>query len=747
MFDVKKCPTADELKQMLLGRLSAARTATIEDHLDGCNLCLAAVGKLEIESQIVDALQTQPSLKLAAVPADLEELMATLDTLHPGSDSRSPSDPEDLPVLIRGDDCDELGRLAQFRVLTQLGAGGMGVVYLAKDTKLQRSVALKVLRPRTARDPDARARFLREARAVASIKHDHVVVVHEVGEADAGEGEATMPYLAMELLDGVSLLTWMRDHRRPPLLTVVRLGRQIAEALAALHARGLVHRDVKPGNLWLEQDRHPNITPADPLDLGKLKLLDFGLAATSSDAVAEARALGTPAYMAPEQFRGDAVDSRCDLFGLGCILYELCTGEHPFPDRRISADHTTPFPASDLNPLVPASLSKLIAQMLREDPAERPDSARRIVRELSAIEATLAGLDKTPARNGRRRIALGLALVAVAAVCGVWFRASHTPPPTAPIEAVAPADPLVDAWCDEIRVMTAQKQWNAVGKRLEELNPGFSRKKSAGWVEPEAVLRFSERTDILHDVRPIRCLADLKSLKLTGSKPGSGKLTEIASLRPLHLHTLNISNNPELHDLTALAKMPLVNLDISHTAVSSLAPLAQPTLQDLRLAYAPVQDLGPVRMLKKLHTLDVTGCPIDSLEPLLGSAVRELKIDLQPGRDLVLLKKLPLQTLDLSGTTLASLTGLEGLAVTELCLARTPVKDLGPLRSMSKLRSLDISGCRVDSLEPLVGLPLEEIKLDLQNSHDTAILIGLASLKKINGAPVQEFWKNQTPDD
>ena len=145
-----------------------------------------------------------------------------------------------------------MGRLAHFRVLQLLGSGGMGVVYLAEDMALQRRVALKVLRPRTIRHPDACVRFLREARAMASIKHDHIVVVYQVGEAPLGNGGPGIPYLAMELLDGESLHDWLESNRRPPLEWVVRLGRQIAEALAALHARGLIHRDVKPANLWLE---------------------------------------------------------------------------------------------------------------------------------------------------------------------------------------------------------------------------------------------------------------------------------------------------------------------------------------------------------------------------------------------------------------------------------------------------------------------------------------------------------------
>jgi eukaryotic-like serine/threonine-protein kinase len=653
MLDKQGCPDPDELKLMLLGRLSPADTAAFEDHLDRCGSCLALIGELEIESQILDVLKAQPSANTVAVPADLEHLMTTLDALHPGfgpaGPDRSASEREDVPVLARSDSPDELGRLAHFRVIERIGSGGMGVVYRANDTKLQRPVALKVLRPRTAQDPDARARFLREARAVASIKHDHVVVVHDVGEAAASDSDVTTPYLAMELLDGVSLQTWMQSNPRPPLLTIVRLGRQIAEALAALHARGLVHRDVKPANLWLEKPRNVDGLPNPPdhdIDIGKLKLLDFGLASTSSEAVAEARALGTPAYMAPEQFRGDSVDPRSDMFGLGCVLYELCTREHPFPDRRFCAEHTVPFRVNDLNPEVPPALADLIARMLRENPEARPESSRRVVRELSHVEESLAGADggtavPQPSRSRFRRVAwiaaASLTAVAAAAIAALALQSFRVAPPP---DVLAKKSPVEEAWYAEIRKLPAQAQFRAVAKKLEELNPGYSQKKVAGWFEPEAVIRFSEFTDNLSDIRPLGCLVDLKNVVLRGSSPKTGQLTDLTPLRSLRLHKCAVPRNPRLHDLSPLKGMPIFVLDISDTAVASLADVADSPLQELRMARAPIADLGPVRSLSQLRLLDCRGCPIASLEPLVGTAIEELMLDYQPLRDAAVLGRL-----------------------------------------------------------------------------------------------------------
>src|SRR5262249_45033404 len=233
--------------------------------------------------------------------------------------------------------------------------------------------------------------FLREARAMAAVKHDNVAVVYQIGEAPSADGPIT-PFMAMELLEGESFQTWMAAHPRPPLAWVVRLGRQIASGLAALDARGLIHRDVKPANLWLEpppgwrDDGSPDCAPLG--QVGRAKLLDFGLAFTPGG-LPDGQLVGTPAYMAPEHLRGEKLDGRCDLFGLGCVLSGLCPGEHPSPDRRHFPIHTVPLPTSDLNPAVPPELADLIGRLLAETPADRPVSARRVVQELSVLEKKL----------------------------------------------------------------------------------------------------------------------------------------------------------------------------------------------------------------------------------------------------------------------------------------------------------------------------------------------------------------------
>ena len=272
-------------------------------------------------------------------------------------------------------------RLGPFKLVKPLGRGGMGVVYLAEDTQLGRKAAVKVMRPEmTAYDPRAYERFLREARAAAAVRHDHVVTVYQVGE------ENGVPYLAMELLRGTSLSAYLDRNPAPTVASAMRLGREIAEGLAAAHAKGLVHRDIKPGNIWLEA---PN---------GRVKLLDFGLARPAGPDVpgpdrltGSGLVVGTPGYMSPEQARGEPLDERTDLFSLGVVLYLLCTGKEPFAGANPTAVLTAlavdrQAPARDVNPKVPEALSTLIDRLLEKKPADRPASAAEVAKALRQIE-------------------------------------------------------------------------------------------------------------------------------------------------------------------------------------------------------------------------------------------------------------------------------------------------------------------------------------------------------------------------
>ncbi len=277
----------------------------------------------------------------------------------------------------------ELGRLAHYRVLKVLGRGGMGIVFQAEDLHLQRPVALKVMSPALAQVAAYRQRFLREARAMASVRNDRIVTIHEVGQ------DKDLPYLAMELLEEERLDVWLQHVPKPSLDHVLRIGLQIAQGLQAAHERGLIHRDIKPANIWLQggEDR--------------VKILDFGLARITNDEVHLTQMgtiMGTPAYMAPEQAESEAVDHRCDLFSLGCVLYHLATGQLPFSGKttmsilKAVALKEPPRPR-DLDPTLPPALADLIVQLLAKHPADRPASAHAVVEQLQVL---LPGLTPVP---------------------------------------------------------------------------------------------------------------------------------------------------------------------------------------------------------------------------------------------------------------------------------------------------------------------------------------------------------------
>ena len=327
--------------------------------------CVACARKLAVKEELVGKKVRCPGCgNVISVPS-------------PPGEARH--DPRLTDFLAPAQAEDELGRLGGFRILKILGHGGMGVVFQGEDPKLGRPVAIKVMLPRLAASKSAQERFLREGRTAAALEHDHVVRILQVGE-DRGAPFIVMPFLKGEPLDGR-----LRDEPLP-LSEVLRIGREIAEALAAAHERGLIHRDIKPANVWLEATRQ------------RVKILDFGLARVAVDDAHLTRTgaiLGTPAYMAPEQGRGERVDARGDLLSLGVVLYRMCTGTTPFKGHDTFstllavATHHPPAPA-EVNPEVPPGLSHLVMALLAKDPNARPASAQTVAHLLAELEQASA---------------------------------------------------------------------------------------------------------------------------------------------------------------------------------------------------------------------------------------------------------------------------------------------------------------------------------------------------------------------
>lgn len=256
--------------------------------------------------------------------------------------------------------------LDRFEIIRELGRGGFGAVYEAVDRELGRRVALKTLRPGRSRDEWVDAQLRAEAQAAASLSHPGIVTLHEACICDRG------PYLVMELLRGETLEARLARGPLPP-GEAVEVGLQISRALAHVHSHGLVHRDMKPGNVFLGED-------------GRVKLLDLGLAHLLGR---KSSTGGTPAYVAPEQWRGEAVDGRADVFALGAVLFEMASGRRTFEVTEGRSDALDPGPAPVLGGRLPRGLARLVARCLAKDPGARPTAAR-VAEELLTIQRGLA---------------------------------------------------------------------------------------------------------------------------------------------------------------------------------------------------------------------------------------------------------------------------------------------------------------------------------------------------------------------
>jgi len=334
------------------------------------------------------------------------------------------NDGGDLDFLEPSEKAGSIGRLGHYEVQEVVGRGGMGVVLRAFDERLHRVVAIKVMAPQLATSATARRRFAREARAAAAVTHDHIVTIHAV--EDAGP----LPYIVMQYVAGTSLQDRLDRSGPLQLHEVLRIGMQTASGLAAAHAQGLVHRDVKPANILLENG------------VERVKLTDFGLARAADDASLTQSGViaGTPAFMSPEQAEGKPLDHRSDLFSLGSVLYAMCTGRPPFRAgtsmgvlKRVCED--TPSPIRELNPEIPDWLVAVVEKLHAKDPAARFQSATEVAevlgRHLAHVQhpsvvplpAVVKLADGFPApvrrlHGGRRWAAAAAVLVATLALLG-----------------------------------------------------------------------------------------------------------------------------------------------------------------------------------------------------------------------------------------------------------------------------------------------------------------------------------------
>ncbi|MBL7044774.1 MAG: protein kinase [Pirellulaceae bacterium] len=390
MTDKDPCPETARVQVMVEGTLSEEDHGAMALHLENCEPCQERFEQLMREVDCFSEVARELGGELRTKDTALEQVIQALHAKGTGpkdggelSDEATDGEPassEDLSLdsLDPSDDPDHLGRLGPYEVIEVVGRGGMGVVLKGHDHRLNRVVAIKVLHPRLAINATARKRFRRESRAAAAVSHDHVATIHAVEEVDG------LPILVMEYVEGVSLQQRIKENGPLMLEEILRVGMQAASGLAAAHAQGIIHRDVKPSNILLENG------------VERVKLTDFGLARAVDDVhLTKSGVLaGTPEYMSPEQAHAEPVDGRSDLFSLGCVLYACCTGRSPFRAdstmaalRRVCED--TPRLIREINPDIPDWLVEIIDRLLTKDRDQRFESASDVAELLGGHLAHL----------------------------------------------------------------------------------------------------------------------------------------------------------------------------------------------------------------------------------------------------------------------------------------------------------------------------------------------------------------------
>lgn len=361
------CLTADQLWQLAHDKLQPMQLSDIEEHVSVCDRCRSYLEEAVAGSQWQD--QILPALKNS-----LDHPLST-GRLDDAGNEELPLDSV-LRVLGPTDDPHKLGRIGTYEVTGIIGRGGMGVVFKAFDAPLNRFVAIKMLLPHLAASGPARRRFAREGKAAAAVIDDNVLPIYGVAEWQ------DVPYIVTQYSRGVTLQKRIEDHGSLDLKEILRIGMQTARGLAAAHAQGLVHRDVKPSNILLDET------------VERALLTDFGLARAVDDASITRTGIiaGTPQYMSPEQARGGSVDARSDLFGLGCVLYAMCTGRPPFrADNsyailRLVTDEE-PSLIREINPDIPDWLCAVIAKLMSKNADDRYASAAEVAELLGACLA------------------------------------------------------------------------------------------------------------------------------------------------------------------------------------------------------------------------------------------------------------------------------------------------------------------------------------------------------------------------
>jgi serine/threonine protein kinase len=620
----------------------------------------------------------------------------------------------------------EVGTLGPYRLVKELGHGGMGAVYAAIDTRLDRQLAIKTMLPKFAADGVAKERFLREARATAKVSHDNVVTVYE---ADERQG---VPYIAMQYLEGYSLEEYLKKKGPPSLPQILRIASEAAAGLAAAHKIGLVHRDIKPANLWLEAPQ------------GRVKVLDFGLAKpvdTEAEVTKSGAIVGTPAYMSPEQALGQKVDHRTDLFSLGVLLYRLCANRLPFSGPTTMAvlmalGNDEPQPVREHNPEVPEALAALIHQLLAKNANARPQSADEV-------------------RNRIREIARGQTVPQAMPV------ASSTEQPSvvyAPIQVTAlptAANPFADIDVDDDDA-TEQATTPTTPAKPTRQQPGNRNPLLIGGALAAmfAVLVAAGVIIIIKNKDGSETKIEVPDDSTVTIKDKTGKtITKVEPKKPLVV--MDVDRKAAEWVIAQGGVVWIDDKDIKAVADLPKGPI---TVTHVNLAGKPVTDAGLVHLkeLKNLTGLNLPGTPVTDaglvhLKELKSLTTLDLRETQLTDAGLVHLKELKnLTGLILQGTkvTDAGLVHLKELKnLTRLDLGITQMTDAGlvHLKELKNLMELYLHGTAVTDAG-LVHLKVLKNLTKLWLGVTQVTDAGLVHLKELNNLTELRLGVTQVTD-
>ncbi|MEM9368441.1 MAG: serine/threonine-protein kinase [Planctomycetota bacterium] len=696
------CPTQDDLEMLIHESLTPDRTDAIVSHIETCEICKATLADSCVDLPLSGC--DHPS------PAFLRRLrMQSPHRLIPDDDWQA--------VLQPAEHADEIGRLDGMIIHEVLGTGGMGVVLGAVDPRLERTVAIKLMRPGLASRPRYRERFLREARAMASIDHPNVVPVYQVDE------NAGTPYLVMKRLQGETLATRMRCGKQATEAFLRQLVDQAASGLDAAHKCGTFHRDIKPENIWLEA---PD---------ARVRLLDFGLALPhdATRLTSDGAILGTPAYMSPEQARGIEVDARTDYFSLGAVLYEAASGQLPCPGENVvetlaALTQDTPTDLHLLRPDLSAELSGAIMGLLAKDPKRRigdlgalrrrlesrDDAGKRMVVFRSAkatVSRNFRGAKGDPSSSSRwpRTAKLASAFLVATVLLGVTILQIRTPSGTIVVELADGVDPdavtIEASNAGKVTIMDGDHGWTIDVKEGQYSVAMLSGTDQFVLDKDIITVTRDGKAHLYVARRPLPEHSDANSAQSTESAPFADRVnrfpplnmdaqesfirwvfsvggsvqirvnpgdpitiqeaSEIPGTRPLEMHTVN-----------------LTDASIRDQDIDRLAEAGRVYRLYLGAKYGPTSLTGDsLRRLRLLENLDVRDLHLDGI------------------------------TLDRDGW--GHLSQLRRL--TNLSLARTPLSedDVARFSQLTRLKGLTLWDCGVtgEGLSHLGALPLELLNL------------------------------------